>query len=774
MAKQKLGMAIFVGLIGATAVASSGSIFNANEFLQRFKKSPDEITIPVAEKPEPEKLEEATSTTSDVVPAKAEETPDVAAPVQEENVAQPSLKQSAETPVEAVKAPDTTNQDVVEKSKELAIAVPPTIELPNSAPILPKLPDPPTFDVLRVEPNGSMVVAGVASPNSDMELIAGTQILSEFVAILDEPLKPGDYQIVLRATNADGEVVTSIETAIVAIPPSGGKNVIALVETPGAPSRLISIPPVETALVPVDDTSALQADEANEKTDIEAPQEEETQEQLSSEAATVENEIDKQKTEEPVTPKQVVKPVPIRIEAVEIDGSKVFVAGSAAVGSKLRIYANEILLGDTTTNEQGRFLVDVNRDLPVGDYIIRADALSSNGAEVISRAAVPFTRKEGEKIAAVAVPKPNALPSSPPEIIADDASASEIEKTEDKPLAEPNQEVAKASTNLEERLTPVENSVVIRRGDTLWQISRRVYGRGVKYTTIYQANEEQISDPDKIWPGQFVLMLVPYAFKWATDALNGELTIAPDSWIPALFLGPIMLVVAYNVFRIVNVGLQQLRDALFASVGQHAVRQLAYKTFVVCHASLSAGTKGIESIVRFTILNTAPTIIEFALIAIIFGVAYGWEYVAVTTIMVCAYSWFTIRASDWRIQIRRDMNNSDTEANSKAVDSLLNFETVKYFGNEDMEARRFDKSMEGYEHSATRVWTSLGWLNFGQGIIFGIGLLIMMWMSASAVIAGKQTLGDFVFINAMLMQLSIPLNFIGFIYREIRTRLDRH
>ena len=286
---------------------------------------------------------------------------------------------------------------------------------------------------------------------------------------------------------------------------------------------------------------------------------------------------------------------------------------------------------------------------------------------------------------------------------------------------------------------------------------------------------------------KFVLMLVPYAFKWVTNALNGELTIPDDSWLPALFFGPLMLVFAYNFFRIVNVGLQQLRDALFASVGQYAVRQLAYRTFVHMHQLslrfhlerrtgglsriIERGTKGIESIVRFTILNTAPTIIEFALIAIIFGYTYGWEYVAVTTIMVCAYSWFTIRASDWRIQIRRDMNNSDTDANSKAIDSLLNFETVKYFGNEDMEARRYDKSMEGYERSATRVWTSLGWLNFGQGVIFGIGLLIMMWMSASAVVAGKQTLGDFVFINAMLMQLSIPLNFIGFIYREIRQGL---
>ena len=282
-----------------------------------------------------------------------------------------------------------------------------------------------------------------------------------------------------------------------------------------------------------------------------------------------------------------------------------------------------------------------------------------------------------------------------------------------------------------------------------------------------------------------VLMLVPYGFKWATDALDGTLKASP--WMPAALLTPVMLVIAYNVFRILNVGFNQLRDALFASVGQHAVRQLAYRTFVHMHALslrfhlerktgglsriIERGTKGIEAIVRFTILNTAPTLIQFLFVAVIFAWTYGLVYVGVTAVTIWLYSWFTIRASDWRIAIRRDMNTSDTDANTKAIDSLLNFETVKYFGNEEMEARRFDKSMESYESAATRVWTSLGWLNFGQGVIFGIGLLIMMALSARAVQAGTQTLGDFVFINAMLMQLSIPLNFIGFIYREIRQGL---
>lgn len=284
---------------------------------------------------------------------------------------------------------------------------------------------------------------------------------------------------------------------------------------------------------------------------------------------------------------------------------------------------------------------------------------------------------------------------------------------------------------------------------------------------------------------KIVLLLVPYFFKWATDALNGRLDMA--GLLPALLLGSVVLVIAYNLARILQAGLNQLRDALFASVGQYAVRQLAYRTFVHLHRLslrfhlerrtgglsrvIERGTKGIETIVRFTILNSVPTIIEFLLTAIVFWAGYGFSYLAVTAVTVVLYIWFTVRASDWRITIRRSMNDSDTEANTKAIDSLLNFETVKYFGNEEMEAKRFDQSMERYERAATQVWTSLGWLNFGQALIFGVGTAIMMVMSALAVQRGEQTIGDFVFVNAMLIQLSIPLNFIGFVYREIRQGL---
>ncbi|MEI8700049.1 ABCB family ABC transporter ATP-binding protein/permease [Mesorhizobium sp. ISC15] len=284
---------------------------------------------------------------------------------------------------------------------------------------------------------------------------------------------------------------------------------------------------------------------------------------------------------------------------------------------------------------------------------------------------------------------------------------------------------------------------------------------------------------------KLTLVAGPYFFKWATDALAGDAKSVPP--LPTFLLAPVMLVVAYNVVRLVQLGFNQLRDALFARVGQYAVRQLAFRTFIHMHQLslrfhlerrtgglsriIERGTKGIETIVRFTVLNTLPTILEFALTAGIFAVTYGWKYVAVVAVTVWLYIWFTIRASDWRIVIRRDMNDSDTDASTKAIDSLLNFETVKYFNNESMEAERFDRSMARYEISATRIWTSLGWLNFGQGVIFGLGTVVVMCLSALEVQAGTQTVGDFVFINAMLVQLSVPLNFIGFIYREIRQGL---
>ena len=290
---------------------------------------------------------------------------------------------------------------------------------------------------------------------------------------------------------------------------------------------------------------------------------------------------------------------------------------------------------------------------------------------------------------------------------------------------------------------------------------------------------------------KIITVLVPYTYKWATDALtappaagaDGSLTVG----LAVLVTVPIMLVVANGVGRILMNVFNNLRDALFARVGQHAVRNLAYKTFVHMHELslryhlqrrtgglsriIERGVNGIETIVRFTILNTLPTFLEFALAAAVIAWQFDWTYLAVVAATIVLYVWFTVTASNWRIKIRRAMNESDQDAHSKAIDSLLNFETVKYFGNERMEAGRYDRAMARYEKSAVDIWTSLAWLNIGQIVIFTIGMTVCMVMSGAAVMRGEQTIGDFVLINALLMQLAIPLNFIGFVYREIRQGL---
>jgi len=278
---------------------------------------------------------------------------------------------------------------------------------------------------------------------------------------------------------------------------------------------------------------------------------------------------------------------------------------------------------------------------------------------------------------------------------------------------------------------------------------------------------------------------IPFAYKGIIDGLNQA---AGSN--QALVLGiavPIVLVVAYGVGNILDAGFQQLRDILFASVGQHAVRKLARETFEHLHKLslrfhlarrtgglsrvIERGTKGIETIVRFTMLNTAPTVVEFVIVAVVFVWMFGVTYLGVLVVTIWLYLYFTIKASNWRISIRRDMNESDTDANSKAIDSLLNFETVKYFANEQMEAQRFDKSMERYERSAIRIWTSLGYLNFGQAAIFYAGVIVIGILCVQGVLAGQLTMGDFVLLNTFLMQIYRPLNFIGFVYREIRQGL---
>jgi len=290
---------------------------------------------------------------------------------------------------------------------------------------------------------------------------------------------------------------------------------------------------------------------------------------------------------------------------------------------------------------------------------------------------------------------------------------------------------------------------------------------------------------------KIVTVLVPYSYKWATDALTAKPALGADGTLTVsvmtLFAVPVMLVIAYGVGRILMNVFNNLRDALFARVGQYAVRNLAYITFVHMHELslrfhlqrrtgglqrvIERGVNGIETMVRFTILNTLPTFLEFAFAAAVIAYQFDWKYLVVVVATVIVYVWFTVKVSNWRIKIRRAMNDSDQDAHSKAIDSLLNFETVKYFGNEKLEATRYDRAMARYEEAAVRIWTSIAWLNIGQIVIFTIGMTVCMVMSAQAVTRAEQTIGDFVLINALLMQLSVPLNFIGMVYREIKQGL---
>ncbi|QRG05605.1 ABC transporter ATP-binding protein/permease [Xanthobacter dioxanivorans] len=284
-------------------------------------------------------------------------------------------------------------------------------------------------------------------------------------------------------------------------------------------------------------------------------------------------------------------------------------------------------------------------------------------------------------------------------------------------------------------------------------------------------------------------MAVPFIFKWATDALTAEVaagrTGGPEPVFWALVVGaPVALTLAYGLGRIVMAGVTQLRDGIFAKVALHAVRKLALETFEHMHALslrfhlerktggltrvLERARSGIETIVRMLVLQLAPTIVELVMVMAVLFFAFDWRYAAVVGVTVALYGFFTYYASEWRLSIRKEMNESDTDANTKAVDSLLNYETVKYFGAERWETARYDRSMARYEKATVNTFTSLAWLNAGQAFIFSIGLAAVMVMCVLDIRAGRQTVGSFVMVNAMMVQFYIPLNFLGFIYREIK------
>jgi len=434
----------------------------------------------------------------------------------------------------------------------------------------------PSFDLLRVEPDGSLVIAGQAAPNSTVEIVNGSSVLAsakteasgDFVSVLDRALKPGDHTVVLRSTSSEKVSATSLETAIISVPSSKEGEVVALVQQPGQPSRLISVPEAAPQVVakadeqPKSDDNAVAPDNvaaddgakdnvASDTSDVVVrpevvtPQPAENNaaaasdaavsdavpsDVAASDAATTEKAeepsavtseqpaVEQQAAVQPTTPdaapsapQQVAPAAPQEepqaapeaakdepqtpaaapqsvqrastspfIEAVEIDGREVFVAGQAEAGKRVRVYANEVLLGQATVDTNGRFLIETERDLPVGDYIVRADVLGKDGVTVAARAAVPFARPAGESMTSVA-PAPTAAPAS---------GGAAVQST------------AAQDTEMGAALERSDGAVIIRKGDTLWHISRRVYGRGIRYTTIYQANKDQIRNPNRIYPGQ--------------------------------------------------------------------------------------------------------------------------------------------------------------------------------------------------------------------------------------------------------------------------------
>ena len=409
----------------------------------------------------------------------------------------------------------------------------------------------PTFDVVRVESNGSIVVAGNAAPNARVEILNGSTVLGStvagtdgaFVIVLDDPLKPGDYTILLRSTTPGNAVIASAQTAVVSVPANPSGQVLAMVEEPGKPSELLTVPePATKPSAPAADNqpaASAAGDQAVASTvgDQAAASATATEAPAAAPAPAATAPAVVQAAPAPATPPAIAATEPkIVVEAVEIDGKKIFVAGLADPGRKVRAYANDMLLGDAQTSPDGHFLVEATRDIPVGSYTIHVDGLDADGVKVVARAAVPFEREPGELVAAVAPaepkpegPKPEAPATAEAEAPA--ASASEpatadatapavgapavaAAPAETAPAATPVPAAeapagaaaatppAQVSETVAPKLEQADGAVIIRRNDTLWRISRRVYGHGMRYSTIYLANQDQISDPDRIWPGQ--------------------------------------------------------------------------------------------------------------------------------------------------------------------------------------------------------------------------------------------------------------------------------
>ena len=268
----------------------------------------------------------------------------------------------------------------------------------------------------------------------------------------------------------------------------------------------------------------------------------------------------------------------------------------------------------------------------------------------------------------------------------------------------------------------------------------------------------------------------PFILKYIVDALDSEKT--------QLIAAPIALVLAYGLARFANVLFGELRDTVFGHVTERAMRKIGIKVFRHLHnldldfhlnrrtgglsRDIERGTTGISFLMRFFVFNIVPTFIEIFMVVGILLYNYGWGFALITLTAVLAYVWFSIAATEWRTKFVREANIADSASNNRAVDSLLNFETVKYFTNEEFEVQRYDYELEKWESARRKNRLSLFSLNGGQALIIAVAMTAMMWLATSRVAAGTMTLGDFVLINAFMIQLFLPLNFLGFVYREIK------
>ena len=317
-------------------------------------------------------------------------------------------------------------------------------------------------------------------------------------------------------------------------------------------------------------------------------------------------------------------------------------------------------------------------------------------------------------------------------------------------------------------------ATIINLWPYIWPADRRDLKARVIFATVL------------LFVAKLATVAVPFTFKWATDALAGRGTapVAPNNWLAWALAAPSVMTLAYGATRVVMGLLTQWRDGIFAKVAMNAVRRLAMLTFEHVHLLslrfhlerktggltrvLERGRNAIETIVRMVLLQLAPTIVELVLIVAVLLLHFDWRYVAVIAATVICYMLFTWYATEWRINIRRRMNESDSDANAKAIDSLLNYETVKYFSAEAREAKRYDRAMARYEDASVKAYVSLAVLNAGQAVIFTIGLTGAMALCAYGIERGTNTVGDFVMINAMMIQLYTPLNFMGMVYREVK------